>query len=245
MAGSHSWRRKNIYSSGRGTLSDRELRSVFEDADESPEREKNRERLFRFELDPATGQAQAGSIREIDLNHAWSESANDVLKPFRGIPSKENGIDIEGLAVRDGYLYAGLRGPVLRFNYVPVLVFRFDQRDSASLRYVQLDGYGIRSMTGVDDGFLILAGPVGDGPGGYFLYHWDGEDCFPGEIRDGRAAIGRMTLLGRVPTPPDAKAEGLSVLRDGGRYYEVLVVYDGPRGGHPRKLRVYKLPQSS
>lgn len=242
VVGSHSWRRKNIFSQKRRDLSDSQIRKVFEDGNESPDREKNRERLFKFEFDPATGGLVPNSKKEIDLNAALTKTDNDVLKPFRSIPSKENGVDIEGLAVRDGYLFVGLRGPVLRFNYVPVLVLEFDEPEKATVRYVQLNGNGIRAMVRTGQGFLIVAGPVGDGPGGYFLYHWDGEDCFPGEKRDGRVApLGTTTLLGRIPTPRNAKAEGLTILRDAGDYHEVLVVYDGPKKGHPQKLRVYKL----
>ena len=242
VVGSHSWRRKNIFSKSRGDLSDRRIREVFEDENESPDREKNRERLFQFEFDPTTGGLVANSRKEIDLNAALTETDNDVLKPFRSIPSKENGVDIEGLAFCDGCLFAGLRGPVLRFNYVPVLVFKFDEPERAKVRYVQLNGNGIRAMVRTAQEFLIVAGPVADGPGGYFLYHWDGEDCFPGEKRDGRVApLGTTTLLGRIPTPPGAKAEGLAILRDAGDFYEVLVVYDGPKKGHPQTLRVYKL----
>jgi broad specificity phosphatase PhoE len=242
VIGSHSWRRKNIFSKKRRVFSERRIREVFEDENESPDREKNRERLFQFELDPTTGGLVPNSKKETDLNAALTGTDNDVLKPFRSIPSKENGVDIEGLAFRDGYLFAGLRGPVLRFSYVPVLVFKFDEPEKAKVRYVQLNGNGIRAMVRTGQEFLIVAGPVGDGPGGYSLYHWDGEDCFPGEQRAGRVApLGTTTLLGRIPTPPNAKAEGLTILRDAGDYYEVLVVHDGPKKGQPQKLRVYKL----
>ena len=40
---------------------------------------------------------------------------DELLKPFLSIPSKDNGFDIEGLAVTDdGRAFIGLRGPVLR-----------------------------------------------------------------------------------------------------------------------------------
>ena len=37
--------------------------------------------------------------------------AHPLLGPFTKIPGKENGVDVEGLAVRDGNLYVGFRGP--------------------------------------------------------------------------------------------------------------------------------------
>ncbi|WP_457090403.1 DUF3616 domain-containing protein [Microvirga sp. P5_D2] len=39
-------------------------------------------------------------------------------RPFLSIPSKENGFDVEGLAVREGRISPGLRGPVLRGHAV-------------------------------------------------------------------------------------------------------------------------------
>ena len=36
---------------------------------------------------------------------------SDVLAPFTRLPAKENGVDIEGIAVRDDLLYVGFRGP--------------------------------------------------------------------------------------------------------------------------------------
>lgn len=45
-------------------------------------------------------------LREILLS-------NTYLKPFAALPSKENGLDIEGMAIHDGSLYLGLRGPVV------------------------------------------------------------------------------------------------------------------------------------
>ena len=40
--------------------------------------------------------------------------ADEHLAPFLSIPSKDNGLDVEGLAVHGDSLYVGLRGPVLR-----------------------------------------------------------------------------------------------------------------------------------
>ncbi len=87
----------------------------------------------------------------------------------------------EGVAVRDQVLFVGFRGPVLRGNYVPVLQLRFDKPNKNELLLVKLDGLGIRDLTAIDSGLLILAGPVGDGPGGYAIYHWNGRDCLIGQ----------------------------------------------------------------
>ena len=101
---------------------------------------------------------------------------------FTKIPSKENGIDIEGIASDGDKLYIGFRGPVLRGNYVPVMVIKdCDNPSDYELLFVNLDGNGIRDICKVEDGFLIISGPMGDGVGNYQLYFWNGVDSIPGK----------------------------------------------------------------
>jgi len=71
---------------------------------------------------------------------------DDIL--LADVDKKDGGeLDIEGIAVDDGWLYVGFRGPVFRDNYVPVLKLKFDQHEkSAKLLFVKLDGGGIRDM---------------------------------------------------------------------------------------------------
>jgi hypothetical protein len=179
----------------------------------------SREQFFRFTLS-AEGNAEnvqgpkslGGAIR-----------AHAVLKGFVRIPSKENGIDIEGLAVKDGRLYFGFRGPVLRGAWVPVVSTTWDDPDrDAKVRYVNLDGRGIRDLVAVDGGFLILAGPVGDGDGSYRIYFWDGADQLPGGDNGPRP-----DRLGEFTDLDDAKPEGLAVVGSQGKTYDILVVLDG------------------
>ncbi|MCB0128631.1 MAG: DUF3616 domain-containing protein, partial [Caldilineaceae bacterium] len=107
------------------------------------------------------------------------------------------------------------------------------------LLYVELGGYGIRAMASVRDGFLIVAGPVGDGPGGYPVYYWDGHDVIPGRERD--APIGQVIKLADLPAPAEGKAEGISVLQETGTHYECIVVYDGVTKGSAQRLPIPKL----
>jgi hypothetical protein len=94
------------------------------------------------------------SSKPIDL--AGAIARHPVFAPFRQVPSKENGVDIEGIAVTQEEIYIGFRGPVLRDNYVPVLVLDRAQPGTGSkLRYLQLGGRGIREIARVRDGFLI------------------------------------------------------------------------------------------
>ena len=199
--------------------------------------EPSRERLYRVKLDEE-GQAEKDSIDMVTLRNIF---ANDkLLRPFQALPSKENGIDIEGIAADgDDKLYIGFRGPVLRGNYVPVMVIEFkdefkENDIDAKVKFVNLDGLGIRDMLWVNkDEFLILAGPMGDGPGSYRLYHWNGEHCVPG--RDEPQALLNAKLLCEIPLPdPGAKAEGLALLDRQDDLYEVMVVYDGVANGGAR-----------
>ena len=186
--------------------------------------EKARRVLYRMRLDPRglpTGKAEKISL--------WKAiNGSPLLKPFTRIPSKENGIDIEGLAVTGDNLYVGFRGPVLRGNYVPVLVGRFDELSShGKLRFVRLDGLGIRSMLSLGkQGFLILAGPVGDGPGGFHLYHWDGRDQLPA-----KGAQGKVRYLGEIPAPEGDKPEGMTLISQQGKRLQLLVAFDGVKNG--------------
>ena len=148
-------------------------------------------------------------------------------------------IDIEGIAIHKQQLYIGFRGPVLRENWVPVLKCRFAKPvTEAELVYVHLDGLGFRDITRVENGFLILAGPVGDGPGLYQVYFWDGEDCLPGVRTVGK--IGRIEFLRVIPTDEDAKAEGLTLLKESSSDYEVGIVFDGLKNGSPTIFGIAK-----
>lgn len=218
--------------------------------DEEKKLQKNRERLatvkeetsranvFRLTVDAETG-AVIGNPEHVSL--APILKAIPILQRFTEIPSKENGIDIEGLvAGPDGKLYAGFRGPVLRGNFVPVLVFDFDHPDKADLRFVNLGGLGIRDITAVSGGFLILAGPVGDGRPDYRIFFWDGADEIPGKDRPGKTGPEELT---EVPLPTsDAKAEGLAVLEEHDKKYDVLLVFDGPDDGRPTRFTVTRKP---
>jgi hypothetical protein len=199
------------------------------------ELEPLRETLFRFELDSdgeLDSEVEMISLRKrIDMD--------EVLRPFVQIPSKENGIDIEGIAIADdGEIAVAFRGPVLRGGFVPMLFFEFDKPEDAEMIYVNLGGRGVRDIARVEDGFLLIGGPVGDEPVTFELYYWDGEDCVPGIDVDVTVPL---EPLGQVPLPEEkAKAEGLVVLNETDSHYDVLIVYDGVEEGNVARFRVAK-----
>ena len=189
--------------------------------------------VAKFELD------SSGVARNLE-NASLKEvlDATYPFKLFRDIPSKENGIDIEGLAVRHGKLYAGFRGPVLRGNFVPILEFEFSNPvASKRVLYVKLQGRGVRDMVAVKEGFLILAGPVGDGAQSYQIYLWNGEDVVCGKDRPDAAK--NIVLLGEVPNiPAGAKPEGITVMNQADSAYTVLMAFDGLENGGLRRYSV-------
>jgi hypothetical protein len=78
-----------------------------------------------------------------------------------------------------------------------------------------LGGRGIRDLTAVSDGFLLLAGPVGDGSDFYQLYHWNGRDVLPGSnVKDDEQ--GKLQLLGEITPPSEGKVEGVAVPEEQG-----------------------------
>lgn len=192
---------------------------------------KNRGNLIRLKL-KADGTLD-GEPEQISLREAFNN--DDLFKPFTRIASKENGLDIEGIAVAEGRVYLGCRGPVFRENWTPIVSVDFDEPNELELFLVPLGGLGIRDLARVDSGFLILAGPVGDGPGRAQLSWWNGEDCMPDKGKE----KGKVILLGEIePSVPDAKAEGLAVMEKNGSRFDVLVLYDSAPNGAPEVFRI-------
>ena len=102
-----------------------------------------------------------------------------------GIPGKDNGLDVEGLAVSGNRAFLGLRGPVLR-GWTVVLelqmadfssgLFRLEALGPRGVRYrkhfLQLDGLGVRDIAIHDKDLYVLAGPTMDLDGPVFIYRW-------------------------------------------------------------------------
>ena len=225
VVGSHSLKRKRVKPDKSQKKNRKRLRDVTHEA--------SRDAVFRVELDLDTGALVKGPDR-ITLRHFLEQ--DEILARFAKIPSKENGIDIEGIAVRDGRLYVGFRGPVLRGNYVPVLVLEsFHVAADYELRFVNLGGFGVRDIVAVDNGFLILAGPIGDAVGHYELWFWTGEDAIGGDDQPPSA----LEKIGEIPSD-GAKAEGVTVTLESADAYELIVVYDSRENGGATRFRASK-----
>ena len=100
-------------------------------------------------------------------------------------------------------------------------------------------GRGIRELTAVRGGFIVLVGnasaepsksfPQSEAPGPdtrFELLFWNGRD-------------GRPDLLGGLPGN-GGKPEGLLVLAETADHIDLLVISDGLKGGAPMSLRVHR-----
>jgi hypothetical protein len=109
------------------------------------------------------------------------------LQPFinANIPSKENGLDIEGLVVNGDKLFLGLRGPVLR-GWAIILELEIelvepgvltlkeitDQGGKYKKHFFDLNGLGVRELCIQDQDIIILAGPTMDLEGEMQIFRW-------------------------------------------------------------------------
>lgn len=116
-------------------------------------------------------------------NELTAAIANDPhLAAFLNIPGKDNGFDIEGLAVVNKRLFLGLRGPVLR-GWAIILEIELDEqgrhlqtigpdRQLYRKHFLQMDGLGVRDLYFQNSDLLILAGPSMDLDGPVRVFRW-------------------------------------------------------------------------
>ena len=156
------------------------------------------------------------------------------------IPSKDNGLDIEGLAVHGDRVFLGLRGPVLR-GWAVMLEMEVQDAGGGFLEpkqkkkggwyrkhFLQLDGLGIRELSRHGDDLLILAGPTLPLDGTIRLYRLHkGLHLTEDSIHE--QAPGDLEPLFDVPRSEKADhAEGVSLFSYFEKDDSVLIVYDSP-----------------
>ena len=151
--------------------------------------------------------------------------ADPFLSAYMNLPSKENGLDVEGLAIDGRRLMIGLRGPVLD-GFAVVMEFTLDRSgrlaEDPPVRHVLgLDGLGVRDLARIDRGLLVLAGPVTAADGPFRVHLWRPRRS---NAPQGAVAVHRWPLpeIGRAEHP-----EALCGLARGG-HPGMLVLYDSP-----------------
>lgn len=238
VVGSHSAKRKKVDPDKTCKTNRKALTSPVE-------AQPSRDVLLRFDW---KDDGEPVEIESTTLRNVFEKT--EPFATFQSIGSKENGIDIEGIAVYQKQVYVGFRGPVLRGNFAVVLKFGFGQPvKKPTPLFVNLGGRGIRDLATVKKGLLILVGPVGDGPGSYQIYFWDGQDGVPGSdvpismSKPGLQLIGDLPAIGAADAVgSEPKPEGMMILNDKETSWEVLIVCDGLKNGHALKFQV-KLPK--
>ncbi|MGH3789134.1 MAG: DUF3616 domain-containing protein [Pseudonocardiaceae bacterium] len=232
--GSHSSRRKRIKAKHDGDKAARRLAEVTD--------EPSRRIVARLAI--ANGpDGLPAIVRESPAGHTsallpggitGTLAVDEHLAPFLAIPGKDNGFDIEGVAVHGESLYLGLRGPVLRGWAVVITLLPRGSEDVLELaplddrgtiyrkHFLDLDGLGVRDLCPDGDDLLVLAGPSMDLDGPVRVYRWRGA------LDGGAPRIVRAPALSRELDLPfgdgDDHAEGIGLLE--GR--RLLVVYDSP-----------------
>ena len=183
-----------------------------------------------------------GGRRSGALGAALADDAH--LASYLAIPSKENGLDVEGLAVGGGRVWLGLRGPVLR-GWAVILALTPEVDDDASDRlrlgrsgpqrrryekfFLDLHGLGVRELCAAGEDLLILAGPTMQLDGRALVVRWRGALAERGDRMVPESRLERVLELpyGHGLEESVDHPEGMTLLDDGGEP-SLLVVFDTP-----------------
>jgi hypothetical protein len=188
---------------------------------------------------------RAARLRGDALDNELTQLLGDDphIGPFLAIPGKDNGFDIEGLAVDGTRLFLGLRGPVLRgwscLLEIEVAESRGELRlaplDDAGTRvrkhFLPLEGLGVRDLSFHGDDLFILAGPTMVLNGDIRVFRWPGARQALAAATDAAAfhegmAESMALPHGRGTNRAEALCELPATLVAGAANW--LVLYDAP-----------------
>lgn len=156
------------------------------------------------------------------------------------IPGKENGFDIEGLAVYQNRIFLGLRGPVLR-GWAVLLEIELEMSNPGLLalrqsgqeklykkHFIYLNGLGIRDLCWDGEDLLILAAPTMDLDGPVRVFRLQNGANLQEDV------LSKPEPVLEIPYGDgDDHAEGMTLFADVTQIPSLLVVYDSPA---PRRL---------
>jgi hypothetical protein len=245
LVGSHSSKRKKVSDRDKekGIVDGRSLKEVS--------RENNRYLIARIpvidgELKPESQDKSLFSAmipRQDQGNDLLAALAqDDYLKSFisADMPSKENGLDIEGFTIAGNKILLGLRGPVLR-GYAILLEIKVKEEqgvlklqpigDNGRLykrHFLDLDGLGIREFAVDGEDLIILAGPTMDLDGVLRVFRLQKPLELPDNSFSGQKKGSLTRLLDIPPGHRTDKAEGITFFPFAGADKSLLVVYDSP-----------------
>lgn len=141
--------------------------------------------------------------------------------------------------MRDGVLYAGLRGPVLEDHRAIILsvplnvLFDHGTAEVTQLRpELGVDGMGkargVRDLLAYEGRLLVLAGPVNDPP--------EGKPIKLGDYTVFSYGEGAEKLLDLEGYGSEIKPEALLPLGESDGILRALLFFDGPAGGQPTPI---------
>jgi hypothetical protein len=204
----------------------------------------------------------AGDIKSNDLIDAFRGDGpghgDPHLEGFLSIPGKDNGFDIEGLAVSGDRVFLGLRGPVLRgWTIILELSVDFSEPGELTLKniepdgrvyrkhFLELDGLGIRDLCIDGSDLLILAGPTMTLEGPVAVFRW--RDALGSAEARLVFSEARKQLLVVPHGQGTDHAEGMTIIPGSKSPRQLLVVYDSPGeqrkvGGGAVRTDVFELP---
>lgn len=207
--------------------------------------------VVRLTLDPATGRGLPTSLSH--SSRLWDTMTTvPVLKDHvgerhcLGSEPGQQGINIEGMAVRGERLYFGFRGPVIEGEAwvlsVNAAALFGDADTTPELNRVALGASrGIRDMVAVDGGFLLLAGPD-DGKAHrgipWTLSWWDGQSSATLAAVPRHLATLDLSAVALRACDTELKPEAITVLEESAQNYRVLVLSDGMCDGGPLTFTV-------
>lgn len=248
LVGSHSLKRSKPKSWKPVAENRKRLSSVESDG--------NRFLLARIPLKGGSVQVLAKDVEEQDARRVAGQlrgnaEGNDLtaalakdkhFKDFLAIPGKDNGLDIEGLAVAEDRIFVGLRGPVLRgWTALLELAVRDEDKARTTFRlkeigskgrpyrkhFLDLGGLGVRDLCIDGEDLLILAGPTMDLDGPVAVFRW------PGGSKPNEESLVFSESLEKIIDVPFGRgndhAEGMTLLpRDNKGRRSILILYDAP-----------------
>ncbi|PSN18959.1 DUF3616 domain-containing protein [filamentous cyanobacterium CCP5] len=220
------------------------------------ERDPNRYLLTRIPLingelaqtaaHPEAGNALSAAVLQRTDNHEDQLmevlAKDEHLGPFlqMGLPSKDNGFDIEGIAVKGRRVFLGLRGPVLR-GWAIVLELEPEDSEPGQLalkeledgvfyrkHFLNLGGLGVRELCFDGEDLIILAGPTMDLEGAMQVFRL--EDALGhGQNTLWDSDADELSVMFDLPfTIGSDHAEGLALFPCFQDQVGLMVAYDSP-----------------
>ncbi|AFY57951.1 Protein of unknown function (DUF3616) [Rivularia sp. PCC 7116] len=194
----------------------------------------------------------AACLQKIDRRNLLFEvlKSDAHLKRFitSGIPSKDNGLDIEGLAIaNNNRIFLGLRGPVLR-GWAIILEIQLTESEPGVLtleeitdegakykkHFLDLNGLGIRELCLQGEDLIILAGPTMAVEGEMQVFRW--KDIFNHSGNNIHLQDDNLFPLFDLPfTIGSDHAEGLALYSCWGEQNSLMIFYDSPDSSRLRE----------